>query len=137
MSRHCKKSNAESTVSRRDFLRLAGAGATSLLIQSCQSQARTIPPVPKPADNISTQVAVSQARTYDRETIESQVHELIEDLGGLGEIVRPGDTVAIKTNLTGDAFWFSSIREKKYTSYGISYFSIIRGRFENNSRMIW
>ncbi len=101
MSRHCKNSNPESTVSRRNFLRLAGAGAASLLIQSCQSQARTISPVAKPTGNISTQVAVSQTRTYDRDTIESQVRDLIEGLGGLGEIVKPGDSVAIKTNLTG------------------------------------
>ena len=101
MSRHCKNPNRESTVSRRDFLRLAGVGAASLLIQSCQSQAPTITPVAKPAGNISTQVAVSQARAYDRDTIESQVRDLIEDLGGLGDIVKPGDSVAIKTNLTG------------------------------------
>jgi uncharacterized protein (DUF362 family) len=101
MSRHCKNSNHKSTVSRRDFLRLAGAGAAGLLIQSCQSQEPTISPTVNPAGNISAQVAVSQARMYDRDTIESQVRELIEGLGGLGAIVKPGDSVAIKTNLTG------------------------------------
>ncbi len=101
MSRRCHKSNPESTISRRDFLRVAGVSAAGLIIQSCQPQARIIPPVAEPTSNISTQVAVSQVRTYDRATIEAQIRELIEGLGGLGDIVKPGDSVAIKTNLTG------------------------------------
>ena len=101
MSRHCKNSNPKSTISRRDFLRLAGVGAASLLVGSCQSQSPTSSPVAEPTGNISAQVAVSQARTYDRETIEKQVFEMIDGLGGLGDVVKSGDSVAIKTNLTG------------------------------------
>lgn len=101
MSRHCKKSNPMSTVTRRDFLRLAGLGAAGLLVPSCQSEAPVVTPVAKPAGDISAQVAVGQVRTYDRGAIENQVRELINDLGGLGDVVKPGDAVAIKTNLTG------------------------------------
>lgn len=101
MSKHCKKSNLNSTVSRREFLRLAGVGAVGLLVQSCQPQETPISSGAEPASNVSAQVAVGQAETYDRETIENQVRDMIEDLGGLGDIVKPGDSVAIKTNLTG------------------------------------
>jgi uncharacterized protein (DUF362 family) len=101
VSRHCNKSNPKSTISRRDFLRLAGVGAAGLLVGSCQSQTPTTSAVAKPSGSFSTQVAVSQARTYDRDTIENQVRELIESLGGLGDVVKPGDSVAIKPNLTG------------------------------------
>ena len=104
MSRHCKNSNPKSAISRRDFLRLAGVGAASLFVGSCQSQSPTSSPVAEPTGNISAQVAVSQARTYDRETIEKQVFEMIDGLGGLGDVVKSGDSVAIKTNLTGLTF---------------------------------
>ncbi|MCP5097065.1 MAG: DUF362 domain-containing protein [Chloroflexi bacterium] len=100
MSKLCKNSNSESTVSRRNFLRLAGAGVAGLLIQGCQSQ-DIISPVVNPTGNLSALVGVSQARTYDRDTIARQIGELIDNLGGLGDVVKPGDTVAIKTNLTG------------------------------------
>ncbi len=101
MSRHCNKSKPKSAISRRDFLRLAGVGAASLFVGSCQSQAPTASPVAKSTGNISAQVAVNQVRTYDRDTIESQVRDLIEGLGGLGDVVTAGDSVGIKTNLTG------------------------------------
>jgi uncharacterized protein (DUF362 family) len=40
-------------------------------------------------------------QTYDRAAVEKQVQTLIEQLGGLGDVVKPGDSVAIKPNLTG------------------------------------
>ena len=117
MSRHCKNSKPKSTISRRDFLRLAGVGAASLLVGGCQSQAPTPSPVVEPTGNISTQVAVSQTRMYDRDTIESQVRELIEGLGGLGDVVTPGDSVGIKTNLTGGVEFGSLPRVEPIDSF--------------------
>ena len=89
-----------SSLSRRDFLRISGLVAAGLLTSRCQSQQPTpiasIPPnSPKPS------VAIGKVRTYDRTAIESQVQTLIDQLGGLGSVVKPGDSVAIKTNLTG------------------------------------
>ena len=101
MSEYCKKHNSKSTLSRRDFLRLAGIGAARLLISGCETQETTMTPTPKTAGKITSQVSISQSSTYDRDTIESLVREMIEGLGGLGDIVKPGDSVAIKTNLTG------------------------------------
>ena len=101
MSKPCKKSNHQPAISRRDFLRLAGIGAASLLVGSCQSEKATTAPVAQPSGSVSERVAISQANTYDRETIAGKVRELIENLGGLGDVVKSGDSVAIKTNLTG------------------------------------
>jgi uncharacterized protein (DUF362 family) len=101
VSKQCHKSNDKSAISRRDFLRLAGLGAASLFVGSCQSQAPTTSPVASSPGKLSTQVAVNQVRSYDRETIETQVRDLIENLGGLSDVVKSGDSVAIKTNLTG------------------------------------
>src|SRR3989304_3493361 len=47
---------------------------------------------------------MGQAATYDRDTLERQVQELIDRLGGLGDVVKRGDSVAIKANLTGGIY---------------------------------
>ncbi|MBC8333689.1 MAG: DUF362 domain-containing protein [Anaerolineales bacterium] len=105
MSIQPNKSISKATISRRDFLRLAGVGAVSLLIPGCDTQESTAEPTAFPqsksTSNISAHVAVGLAETYDRDTIENLVRNMIEGLGGLGDIVKPGDSVAIKTNLTG------------------------------------
>jgi uncharacterized protein (DUF362 family) len=46
-------------------------------------------------------VAIGRVQTYDRAAVEKQVQTLIEQLGGLGDVVKPGDSVAVKPNLTG------------------------------------
>ena len=87
-------------LSRRDFLRLSGLMAAGLLVNGCapEQAASTATQIPGPSKQA---VAIGQVRTYDREAIESQVQALIDQLGGLGDVVKPGDSVAIKPNLTG------------------------------------
>jgi uncharacterized protein (DUF362 family) len=50
-----------------------------------------------------SQVAIARLANYDRSAVRQQVRNLIDDLGGLGDIIGPGDRVAIKVNLTGGA----------------------------------
>ncbi|MBN1246386.1 MAG: DUF362 domain-containing protein [Anaerolineae bacterium] len=59
--------------------------------------------VPQPAapTGLSSKVAIATARDYDRDMIYNTVRDMLDDLGGLGDVVRPGDRVALKTNLTG------------------------------------
>jgi uncharacterized protein (DUF362 family) len=47
------------------------------------------------------QVAIAQAASYDRQLVRQGVQTLLDGLGGLGDVISPGDRVAIKTNLTG------------------------------------
>jgi uncharacterized protein (DUF362 family) len=49
----------------------------------------------------SHQVAIAQATSYDRQLVRQQVQTLLDGLGGLGDVISPGDRVAIKPNLTG------------------------------------
>jgi uncharacterized protein (DUF362 family) len=93
------KQSRNPNLSRRDFLRITGVMAASVLVNACQPEqaARTSQPTGQP----KASVAIGQARTYDRGSIESQMQMLIDQLGGLSDIVKPGDSVAIKTNLTG------------------------------------
>lgn len=46
-------------------------------------------------------VAIAQVRSYDRALVRRQVQALLDGLGGLEDVVSPGDRVAIKVNLTG------------------------------------
>jgi uncharacterized protein (DUF362 family) len=115
-------------MSRRRFLELAGAAAAGLLISSCTPEPPAAPvevapvatptaggaapaatataaaepaAVPPLSTGLSSRVAVTTARSYDRTTIYNAVRDMLDDLGGLGDVVKPGDRVAIKTNLTG------------------------------------
>ncbi len=54
-------------------------------------------PVPPP------RVAIARAASYDPALVREQVRALLDGLGGLGDVVSPGDRVAIKVNLTGGA----------------------------------
>lgn len=57
----------------------------------------TATPVPRP------RVAIARCASYDRNLVEQQMRALVEDLGGLQDIIKPGGSVAIKVNLTGGA----------------------------------
>jgi uncharacterized protein (DUF362 family) len=95
-------------LSRRDFLKLAGAASAGIALGACASQtpeptqvqstASGIQPVPNPGGYV---VAIGKASDYTRETIAKQVAQMIDHLGGLGDVVKSGDSVAIKVNLTG------------------------------------
>ena len=73
--------------------------------QATPSPVATLSPrptvTPAAVKTTTAQVAIGQVKTYDRDAIERQLQDLISRLGGLGDVVKPGDSVAIKTNLTG------------------------------------
>jgi uncharacterized protein (DUF362 family) len=99
---HC--SRHKKTLSRRSFLRAAGLAAAGALAAGCQTPEPTAAPTatkPASAGIAKPQVAIASARDYDRKTIYEQVRNLLDGIGGLGDVVSSGDRVAIKTNLTG------------------------------------
>ena len=67
------------------------------------------PPEPKPTDTAMPSptsgpkalVALASCPTYARDAVEARLRDMVGALGGLGNIVKPGATVVIKTNLTG------------------------------------
>lgn len=93
------------TLTRREALRAAGLLASGALIPGLrpdhEALARWNEAPPK--------VALAQADSYDRDLIRQQVRGQIEALGGLADVVHPGDKVAIKVNLTGGTWWQSQI----------------------------
>ena len=50
-------------------------------------------------------VALARVTGYDRIVIRDAVEAMFNSLGGLGDVVRPGDRVGIKINLTGGHGW--------------------------------
>ena len=54
-----------------------------------------------PSTGASNQVAIATVKDYDRKRIYDAIRDMLDDLGGLGDVVRPGDRVALKVNLTG------------------------------------
>lgn len=94
------KKPQNSNLSRRDFLRITGLVAAGLLTSRCQSQQPT-PTESIPLSMPKSSVAIGKVQTYERTAVEKQVQTLIDQLGGLNNVVKPGDSVAIKTNLTG------------------------------------
>jgi uncharacterized protein (DUF362 family) len=108
MSEHCDahREPCPREISRRDFLKLAAAGG--LLVAGCQPERSG--PSPGPAAQVSptavapaprARVAIAQAGRYERKLVRQQVQALFDGLGGLEDVVRSGDRVAIKVNLTG------------------------------------
>jgi len=58
-------------------------------------------PTAVPESAIRSRVALTRVDSYDRALIRQQVEVLLDGIGGLGDVVGPGDRVAIKVNLTG------------------------------------
>jgi uncharacterized protein (DUF362 family) len=93
-------------VSRRSFLKTASAIAGGTLLAGCRtpnstpasSPAATL--APSPAET-SARVAIAQANSYDPGLVRKQMEVLLDNLGGLQNVVRTGDKVAIKVNLVG------------------------------------
>jgi uncharacterized protein (DUF362 family) len=107
---HC--SRHKKTLSRREFLRAAGLAAAGAVAAGCQTPEPTPQPTPEPtaaptatevvsASPPKPKVAIASTRDYDRKAIYAQVRDLLDGIGGLGDVVGSGDRVAIKTNLTG------------------------------------
>jgi uncharacterized protein (DUF362 family) len=49
----------------------------------------------------SSQVAVGEVKMYDFNTLKNKMTEMMDALGGFGDLIKSGDTVGMKINLTG------------------------------------
>ena len=105
-------------MTRRQFLQGAAGVSAALALAACQPPPTPTPapkppatPAPSPRAPIVPQVsarprvAIARAATYDPDLIRKQVRGMIDLLGGLGDIVKPGSKVAIKVNLTGGGLY--------------------------------
>jgi uncharacterized protein (DUF362 family) len=87
--------------SRRGFLNTIGAGIAGLYATA----SGVFNPLQVFGNNTgsdyTTQVAATLSDNYDQAFVRNRVEHLFESLGGINDIISPGDKVAIKINLTG------------------------------------
>lgn len=55
--------------------------------------------------NNYSKVAATHADNYEQTFIRQRIEHLFESLGGISDVVKPGDKVGIKINLTGGSSW--------------------------------
>jgi uncharacterized protein (DUF362 family) len=89
-------------ITRRKFLKLAGAAAGGTALAGCRTAAPEPTAAPSATANpAAAKVAVARAADYDPAEVRKQVEAVFDGLGGIADVVQPGDTVAVKVNLTG------------------------------------
>jgi uncharacterized protein (DUF362 family) len=113
--------NHQNKLSRREFLHIAGIGAAGLVVTGCGGQktprndavsatpTRTRKPsiptstsvVKEAAINNTARVAIQRCENYDPANVRKALETMFDQIGGLGDVVRPGARVAVKVNLTG------------------------------------
>jgi uncharacterized protein (DUF362 family) len=105
-----------SAISRREFLHGMGVTVAGLVLAGCQTATPTegeVAPTDDttlPQENTSATlppygekpvVAIAKADSYDPALVLKQVQSLLDNIGGLKDILAHGNRVAIKVNLTG------------------------------------
>jgi uncharacterized protein (DUF362 family) len=87
--------------SRRKFLGSLGLTAAGLFLSryTLSNNLLRIPGLI--GTNRSNQVAVTQGDNYEYTFIRDKVEHLFDSLGGISDVVQPGDKVGIKINITG------------------------------------
>jgi uncharacterized protein (DUF362 family) len=104
-------------MSRRTFIgTAAGAVAGLCLWGRAAGAART-------ARGDLTPVALGHLTSYDRRTIRVALEDLLQSLGGLGDLVRPGDTVGIKINTTGGSTYATNYQSWTGKTPGETYWT--------------
>jgi hypothetical protein len=125
----------KTSINRRQFLKLSGISLFSLLLQQCGiratptgvgSETEAIPspfatatPTETPAafstpQSTATQsylatAAIGQIHSYEVAQLRPKLEEMMQQLGGLADVVRPGARVTIKPNLTGTTWTDASL----------------------------
>jgi uncharacterized protein (DUF362 family) len=85
------RSPFERQVTRREFLQTLALSAAGMALGSCSSSGSGSRPV----------VAIAKADSYAPALVREQVQAVLDAVGGLGDVLRHGNRVALKVNLTG------------------------------------
>jgi uncharacterized protein (DUF362 family) len=91
--------------SRRQFISKLSLAAAGILL-SRYTLSNNLLKIPGAGRfNRSSMVAVTQGDNYESTFIRGRVEHLFDSLGGISDVVQPGDKVGIKINLTGGSGW--------------------------------
>ena len=92
---------SEKPVSRRKFLSTIGVSAAGLFLFPYLKSGSILAYGHEGGTSFSAQVALTQGGNYTRAFVKGRVQHLFESIGGIGDVVKTGDKVAVKINLTG------------------------------------
>jgi uncharacterized protein (DUF362 family) len=112
-SKETEKSSS-GRISRRKFINSLGVTTAGLLVAPYIKSDNIFAYGHSDIPSYVSQVALTRANNYNRAFVKERVAHLFESLGGIGDVVRPGDKIALKINLTGGS--------------GSAYSSMHRGR---------
>jgi uncharacterized protein (DUF362 family) len=122
-----KKKSPAPAMNRRQFLKLMGLSGLSAFVAGCGqiasktltstvtqilSPTATLPTasqVPTITSAYQAMAAIGQAQDYDPGRLYDEVKKMLEGIGGLADLVKPGAHVAIKPNLTGGPSYDSGL----------------------------
>ncbi len=114
---HPDRQISDQTITRRRFFRAAGLATAGIMTGACsknpmgpegQSKLLQQPVSPVSGGQLSpggasSKVATASVFNYDYQSLRENIQSSMEALGGLGDIIKSGDTVGIKLNMTGGA----------------------------------
>ena len=86
---------------RRSFIRTIGATSAGLIVAPYITPANVFAFGREEKSSFLAKVAITKADNYERTFIRGKVEYLFEQINGITDIVKPGNKVAIKINLTG------------------------------------
>ncbi len=135
-AQHDQKHASSRKLTRRTFLQIDGMASGGLLL-GCRPKVPPVTVVPttvSPAAISPTatsgerkaRVATAQVKDYDPQVLYEKIRDMLDSLGGLKDIVRPGARVAIKTNLTGGAYWDRKIAGLSGTETFVTHPEVVR-----------
>jgi uncharacterized protein (DUF362 family) len=90
-------------ISRRRFISVIGAASAGLAFGACSKKSPNEPVVPPVEGPDSAQVAVGNITSYDHNILKNKIIDMLDQLGGIGDLIKSGDKVGMKINLTGGA----------------------------------
>ncbi len=98
-------------ISRRKFITWAGVTGAALMLAGCKptpiatAAATPLPTLTHLPVGKTATVATASVKDYTLEPLTDHLRRMLDDLGGLSQVVKPGDVVGIKVNLTGGTYW--------------------------------
>lgn len=87
--------------SRRNFLTTAGVAAAGIVLNPFSKSQQLFAQTQKSSIVTPVKVGVAAATDYDPVTLKTKIQGLFEDIGGISDLAKAGNKVAIKINLTG------------------------------------
>lgn len=91
-------------ISRRRFLKGLGTLSAAAVLGAGCSKDYSGPSGPsngEPSGPTSAKVAVGEAKMYDHNVLKNKLTDMFDKIGGLSDIIKSGDKVGMKINLTG------------------------------------